>query len=48
MSLSVIGTGFGRTGPYADVKGYEGVVMAKLGGFQLFHQMATLRSAARD
>src|SRR5207342_3531392 len=24
-------TGFGRTGPYAAVKGYEGLVMAKLG-----------------
>jgi crotonobetainyl-CoA:carnitine CoA-transferase CaiB-like acyl-CoA transferase len=25
-------TGFGRTGPYANVKGYEGLVMAKIGG----------------
>ncbi|MCU1395533.1 MAG: CoA transferase [Ilumatobacteraceae bacterium] len=26
-------TGFGRIGPYADVQGYEALVMAKLGGF---------------
>jgi crotonobetainyl-CoA:carnitine CoA-transferase CaiB-like acyl-CoA transferase len=25
-------TGFGRRGPYADVKGYDGIVLAKLGG----------------
>ncbi len=25
-------TGFGRTGPYTKVKGYEGLVMAKMGG----------------
>ena len=32
-------TGFGRQGPLAQVPGYEGVVMAKLGGFELFHRM---------
>ncbi len=32
-------TGFGRDGPLAQVPGYEGVVMAKLGGFELFHRM---------
>jgi crotonobetainyl-CoA:carnitine CoA-transferase CaiB-like acyl-CoA transferase len=32
-------TGFGREGPLAQVPGYEGVVMAKLGGFELFRQM---------
>ena len=26
-------TGFGTTGPHADLKGYEGIVMAKVGGF---------------
>ena len=26
-------TGFGRTGPYAQLKGYEGVVQAKIGAF---------------
>jgi crotonobetainyl-CoA:carnitine CoA-transferase CaiB-like acyl-CoA transferase len=34
-------TGFGSTGPYRDVPGYEGVVMAKLGG------MLHLRAAPR-
>jgi crotonobetainyl-CoA:carnitine CoA-transferase CaiB-like acyl-CoA transferase len=32
-------SGFGRDGPLADVPGYEGVVMAKLGGFELFRRM---------
>jgi len=32
-------TGFGPNGPMANVKGYEGVVMAKLGGFQAFRAM---------
>ena len=26
-------TGFGRTGPFAHLKGYEGIVMAKIGGY---------------
>lgn len=29
-------TGFGRTGPLKDIKGYEGVVMAKIGAFDAF------------
>jgi crotonobetainyl-CoA:carnitine CoA-transferase CaiB-like acyl-CoA transferase len=29
-------TGFGTTGPYRDVPGYEGLVMAKLGGMRHF------------
>jgi len=29
-------TGFGRQGPYANVKGYEGLVLASLGGFYTF------------
>jgi len=33
-------SGFGRQGPYAHVKGYEGVVMAKLGGFGVFNEMS--------
>ena len=32
-------TGFGRTGPYASVKGYEGLVMAKLGVNAAFRAM---------
>ncbi len=32
-------TGFGRTGPYAAVKGYEGLVMAKLGVNAAFRAM---------
>ncbi len=32
-------TGFGTTGPYAGVRGYEGVVAAKLGVFQEFSAM---------
>ena len=33
-------TGFGRRGPYRDAPGYEGLVMAKLGGFQAFERMS--------
>ncbi|HZP29374.1 MAG TPA: CoA transferase [Acidimicrobiia bacterium] len=33
-------TGFGRHGPYAGVKGYEGLVQAKLGSFHAFRRMA--------
>jgi crotonobetainyl-CoA:carnitine CoA-transferase CaiB-like acyl-CoA transferase len=33
-------TGFGREGPYAGAPGYEGVVMAKLGGFAAFQRMS--------
>jgi crotonobetainyl-CoA:carnitine CoA-transferase CaiB-like acyl-CoA transferase len=29
-------TGFGRTGPLSKLKGYEGVVMAKIGGYDQF------------
>ncbi len=32
-------TGFGRVGPYADLHGYEGLVAAKLGLFQVFGGM---------
>ena len=34
-------TGFGRTGPYAGVKGYEPLVMARLGGLSAFAGMVT-------
>src|SRR5438067_1809116 len=33
-------TGFGRRGPFANVKAYEGVVQAKLGVFKAFERMA--------
>ncbi len=33
-------TGFGRQGPYRHAPGYEGVVMAKLGGFHTFRRMS--------
>jgi crotonobetainyl-CoA:carnitine CoA-transferase CaiB-like acyl-CoA transferase len=33
-------TGFGRRGPYAQLKGYEGLVMARLGGFLQVRGMA--------
>ncbi|MHB8463913.1 MAG: CaiB/BaiF CoA transferase family protein [Acidimicrobiales bacterium] len=33
-------TGFGRIGPYAGIKGYEGLVQAKLGVFKAFERMA--------
>jgi crotonobetainyl-CoA:carnitine CoA-transferase CaiB-like acyl-CoA transferase len=33
-------TGFGRQGPYREVPGYEGLVLAKLGVFQLFKRMS--------
>ena len=32
-------TGFGRTGPLSQLKGYEGVVMAKIGGYDQFHSL---------
>jgi crotonobetainyl-CoA:carnitine CoA-transferase CaiB-like acyl-CoA transferase len=32
-------TGFGRQGPYANVKGYEGIVQAKLGSFASFRKI---------
>ena len=41
-------TGFGRDGAYANVKGYEGVVMAKLGGFGVFDEMMTNPNDWRD
>jgi crotonobetainyl-CoA:carnitine CoA-transferase CaiB-like acyl-CoA transferase len=31
-------TGFGRKGPWAGLKGYEGIVMAKIGGFEEFRR----------
>jgi crotonobetainyl-CoA:carnitine CoA-transferase CaiB-like acyl-CoA transferase len=31
-------SGFGRLGPFSDVKGYEGIVMAKLGVYQSFER----------
>lgn len=36
-------TGFGRLGPYAHVKGYEGIVQAKLGAFASFRKITTGR-----
>jgi crotonobetainyl-CoA:carnitine CoA-transferase CaiB-like acyl-CoA transferase len=33
-------TGFGRRGPYRDVPGYEGVVLAALGVFHTFQRMS--------
>src|SRR5829696_3722342 len=33
-------SGFGRRGPYAGVPGYEGVIMAKVGGFRVFQRMS--------
>ena len=32
-------TGFGRQGPFANVKGYEGIVQAKLGSFASFRKI---------
>lgn len=32
-------TGFGRQGPYADLQGYEGLVMAKLGVFAAYRKL---------
>jgi crotonobetainyl-CoA:carnitine CoA-transferase CaiB-like acyl-CoA transferase len=37
--VSAVITGWGMTGPWADLKGYEGMVMAKLGYFQLKRHM---------
>jgi crotonobetainyl-CoA:carnitine CoA-transferase CaiB-like acyl-CoA transferase len=34
-------TGFGRQGPFAAIKGYEGIVYAKLGVFQAFQRMTS-------
>ena len=34
-------TGFGPSGPYSEVKGYEGIVAAKLGIFHAFRRMTT-------
>ncbi len=34
-------TGFGRKGPYAKLKGYEGVVMAKIGAYAQFSAMGS-------
>jgi crotonobetainyl-CoA:carnitine CoA-transferase CaiB-like acyl-CoA transferase len=39
-------TGFGRRGPYARLKGYEGVVMAKLGAMRHVEGMAPRRGPA--
>lgn len=39
--VSVAITGWGSTGPWADRRGYEGMVMAKLGMFQAKHRMVT-------
>lgn len=37
--VSVSITGWGTSGPWADIKGYEGLVMAKLGYFHVKHRM---------
>jgi len=34
-------TGFGRSGPLADLQGYEGVVMAKIGAYSQFSAMTS-------
>ena len=34
-------TGFGRTGPLSRLKGYEGVVMAKIGAYSQFSSLGT-------
>ena len=39
-------TGFGTRGPYAHVKGYEGIVLAKLGGMMHVAGMAPRRGPA--
>jgi crotonobetainyl-CoA:carnitine CoA-transferase CaiB-like acyl-CoA transferase len=37
--VSAVITGWGTGGPWADLPGYEGMIMAKLGYFQLKHHM---------
>jgi crotonobetainyl-CoA:carnitine CoA-transferase CaiB-like acyl-CoA transferase len=37
--VSAVITGWGTAGPWADLKGYEGMIMAKLGYFQLKQHM---------
>jgi crotonobetainyl-CoA:carnitine CoA-transferase CaiB-like acyl-CoA transferase len=39
-------TGFGRTGPYADVKGYEALVMARVGALWASQAMVTREGPA--
>src|ERR1700733_14730142 len=39
-------TGFGRTGPYADIKGYEGLVMARLGALWASQHMVSREGPA--
>jgi crotonobetainyl-CoA:carnitine CoA-transferase CaiB-like acyl-CoA transferase len=39
-------TGFGRTGPYAHVKGYEALVMARVGALWASHNMVTREGPA--
>jgi crotonobetainyl-CoA:carnitine CoA-transferase CaiB-like acyl-CoA transferase len=39
-------TGFGRTGPYAQVKGYEALVMARVGALWASHNMVTREGPA--
>jgi crotonobetainyl-CoA:carnitine CoA-transferase CaiB-like acyl-CoA transferase len=44
--ISVSITGFGRTGPYANLKAYEGVVMAKIGAYTQFNDMVNREGPA--
>ena len=39
MVADEVMSGFGRTGPYAKIKGYEAVVMAKIGAYAQFTDM---------
>ena len=39
-------TAFGRTGPYANAKGYEGLVMARIGALWASHNMVTREGPA--
>ena len=39
-------TGFGRTGPYAGVKGYEALVMARIGGLSVVANMVARKGPA--